>query len=228
LARLADGTLWTLNGRNALTQIATDGTVVRQMGSGNAYLGIFSGGDRLVLQRTRLAVGTPAMITMIPTDGNERPWSGMMVRPFERLGLGAATAMNLVSCGTSERAEVPCWFPDEPALSLITADGTTRRLMLEGLPQIAPEVLIKATVPSRPIRDVFVERDGTIWVLAGGTPPISSPVNTPGGWILARYGLKGQPIDRRVLPEPVRAILRAKKGKAVVLTGAGMIAEVQP
>ena len=227
LARMADGTFWTLSRQNMLTQIATDGTVVQEIGPRNAYLGIFSGGDRLVLQRARLPAGTPAMVTMMPGLADERPWSGMTVRAFEQFGLGAAAAMNLVSCGTSQRAEVPCWFPEEPALSLITADGTTRRLVLEGLPRVAPEVLIKATAPSRAIRDVFVERDGTIWVLAAGEPAVPTG-NLPGGWMLARYGPKGQPIDRRALPEPVRAILRAGAGRAVVLTGAGMIAEVQP
>ena len=227
LARLADATFWTLNAQHALTQISTDGTVVREVGGPNAFLGIFSGGERLVLQRARLSAGSPAMVTMIPADGDERPWSRMVVRPFEGLSLGAVTALNLVSCGTTERAEVPCWFPEEAALSLITADGTTRRLPLEGLPAIAPEALINATVPSRPVRDVFVERDGTIWVLAGGVPR-AAPADLPGGWMLARYGPKGQPIDRRALPEPVRLILRAGSGRAVVLTGAGMVAEVQP
>ena len=188
-----------LSGQNTLTQIAADGTVVQEIGPRNAYLGIFSVGDRLVLQRARLPAGTPAMMTMIPADADERPWSGMTVRAFAQLGLGAAAAMNLVSCGTSQRTELPCWFPEEPALSLITADGTTRRLVLEGLPQVAPEVLIKATAPSRAIRDVFIERDGTIWVLAAGEPPVPTG-NLPGGWMLARYGPKGQPIDRRALP----------------------------
>ena len=227
LARLADGTLWTLNAQNTLVEIGPDGRVIREAGSRNAYLGLFSGGDRLVLQRARLSVGAPAMITMLPDSGDERPWSGMLVRAFDQLTLGAATALNLVSCGRSERAEVPCWFPEEAAVSLIAADGTTRRLVLEGLSSIAPEILLKATVPSRPIRDVFVERDGTIWVLAGGEPPVTG-VSLPGGWLLARYSLKGEPIDRRTLPEPVRAILRAGAGRAVVLTGAGVVAEVQP
>ena len=227
LARLADATLWTLNGQNTLTQIAADGKTIREVGASNAYLGIFSGGDRLVMQRVSLPVWTPAMITVIPDEGNGRPWGGMTVRGFERLASGAAAAMNLVSCGTTEGAEMPCWFPEEPAISLMTADGTTRRVELEGLPRLAPEVLINAAAPMRPIRDVFIERDGTIWVLASGEAP-SSAGNLPGGWLLARYGPQGQPIDRRALPEPVRVILRAKSGRALVLTGAGMVAEVQP
>jgi hypothetical protein len=227
LARLADATLWTLNGQNTLTQIAPNGKVVREVGDPNAYLGVYSGGDRLVLQRSRLPVGTPAMITMLPDDGRPQPWGGMAVRGFERLASGAAAAMNLVSCGTSERAELPCWFPEEPVLSLIAPDGTTRRVVLDGLPRVAPEALINAAAPMRPIRDVFVERDGTIWVLASGEPPAAMG-NPPGGWLLARFGPQGQPIDRRVLPEPVRVILRAKAGRAVVLTGAGMVTEVQP
>jgi len=227
LARLSDGTLWSLNADNALVRIATDGGVIREADPRRPYLGVFSRGDRLVLQRGRLSAGAPAMVTMRPDGREEQPWSGMVVRGFDGLMPGAITALNLVSCGTSERVEVPCWFPEEAAVSLIAADGSTRRMVLAGLSPIAPAALLEATVPSRPIRDVFVERGGTIWVLAGGQPPVP-PVNLPGGWILARYSLKGDPIDRRTLPEPVRAILRAGSGRAVVLTGAGMIAEVQP
>ena len=45
---------------------------------------------------------------------------------------------------------------------------------------------------------------------------------------LARYSPQGALIGLQSLTEPVRLILRAGGGRATVLTGAGMIAEVQP
>ena len=151
----------------------------------------------------------------------------MTTRAFDQLATGAAAALNLVACGISATREVPCWFPDEPVVCLIAADGATRRIALAGLSRVAPETLINAKTPPRPIRDIYVQRDGTIWVISTGTGP-EGKARGRGGWILARYGPRGEPIDRRLLPEPARLILRAERGRALVLTGTGMVAEVQP
>jgi hypothetical protein len=190
-------------------------------------LGLYGVGERLVLQPGSLPAGEPVLFAGLPGEESRLPWGGMKARPFETLATGAAAALNLVACGQTRSTELPCWFPDEPVVFLITTDGTTRRVLLEGLPRAVPETLINARVPQRPIRDVYVERDGTLWVISTGTPVASAP-DLPGGWLLLRYGRRGELIDRRLLPEPARVILRAEHGRALVLTGAGMVAEVQP
>lgn len=227
LARLADGSMWSLKGRNAIVQFGSDGLILRELALQAPQLGLFGAGDRLVYQAGILPANTPALYASRPGDALRLPWSSMTTRPFEGLASGAAAALNLVGCGATARSEIPCWFPDEPALSLVTRAGETRRLTLEGLPRAAPEVLINASVPQRPVRDVFVDAGGTIWVLSTGTP-LAGGKDLPGGWLLARYGPKGEPIDRRLLPKPARLILRAGAGRAVVLTGSGMVAEVLP
>jgi hypothetical protein len=227
LARLADGSVWTLMGRNAAIEVASDGSVRRTLALSAPQFGLFGVADRLIFQGAGLSPGAPALFAGAPDDPARTAWSALTTRSFEQLAGGAAAALNLVACGVSHSGEVPCWFPDEPAISLIGSGGATRRLELAGLPRVAPEVLINAAAPPRPVRDVFVERDGTIWVISTGKPPAHGK-NLPGGWLLARYGRRGEPIDRRLLPEPARLILRAGGGRALVLTGSGMIAEVLP
>ncbi len=227
LARLSDGSLWTLMGMNAVIQIGPGAAVAREVSLPVAHLGVFGARDRLILQRGSLPAGEPVLYSGTPGAAIQLPWSEMTARPFETLAMGAAAALNLVSCGTTRSGEIPCWFPDEPAVFLITGDGRTRRLTLDGLPHAAPEVLINARTPQRPVRDVFVEKDGTMWVLSTGTR-LPEGKDLPGGWLLARYGRRGESIDRRLLPEPARLILRAAGGRALVLTGSGMVAEVQP
>jgi len=226
LAGLNDGTLWTLKGMHSVMQLPGEGQALREVPLEAAQLGIHGTGSRLVLQPGTLPAGDPVLYAGAP-GVMRQPWSTMRARPFVALATGAAAALNLVSCGVSRTDELPCWFPDEPALSLISESGATRVVTLEGLPHAAPELLINARVPQRPVRDVFVEADGTIWVISTGTP-IGAASEVPGGWLLARYGRRGEPIDRRQLPEPVRIILRAAHGRALVLTGAGMVSEVQP
>jgi hypothetical protein len=227
LARLADDSLWTLIGWNTVAQVSAAGTIERTIDLAVAHLGLFGVGERLVLQQASLPAGTAALFAGRPGDPARTPWSDMTTRAFDQLATGAAAALNLVACGSSASREVPCWFPDEPVVSLIAADGATRRIELAGLARVAPEALINAKFPPRPIRDVYVERGGSMWVISSGEAPTGKK-SARGGWILARYGPRGEPIDRRLLPEPARLILRAGHGRALVLTSAGMVAEVQP
>lgn len=226
LGRLEDGSVWTLMGRNTAIAIGSDGGIVREVALAEPHFGLFAVGDRLVLQPARQEMNAQLLVAMRPGDPDRVPWSTLAARAFDRLATGAAAALNLVNCGTSQRpGETPCWFPYEPVLALISNDGVTKRVPLAGLPVPEPESLINASAPVRPIRDVYVERDGTIWVISTGVP---RNADLPGGWLLARFGPNGEPIDSRPLPEPARVILRASSGRALVLTGAGMIAEVQP
>lgn len=227
LARLSDGSLWTLKGMHAVMQVSPGVGVVRELPLETAHLGIHGAGSQLVLQPGTLPAGQPVLFSGSASALARDPWSTMRARSFDALATGAAAALNLVSCGVSLTAEIPCWFPDEPALFLITESGLTRSIRLDGLPHPAPEVLINARTPQRPIRDVFIESDGTVWVISTGTAPEGAP-DVPGGWLIARYDRTGEPLDRRQLPEAVRIILRAAHGRALVLTGAGMVAEVQP
>jgi hypothetical protein len=212
---------------HAVMQVSPDGEVLRELAVDVAQLGIHGAGSRLVLQPGSLPAGQPVLFAGTPQGTAHDPWSSMLARPFESLATGAAAALNLVSCGVSRTKEMPCWFPDDPRLFMITNAGQTRSIALTGLPHPPPEVLINARVPQRPVRDVFVESDGTIWVISTGSPQGAAP-DVPGGWLLARYGRQGEPIDRRQLPEPARIILRADHGRALVLTGAGMVSEVAP
>jgi len=227
LARLADGSLWTLRGRNTLARIDRDGRIADEHSLEEAHIGLFSAQGRLILQRASLRPGAHALYVATPGGSEVAPWSDMTVRPFDDLASGAAAALNLVSCGTSERPATPCWFPDEPAVSMIAASGETRKITLAGLPRALPADLINVKQPRLPIRDAFVERDGTMWILSTGFPP-AARATSQGGWLLLRYGPRGELIDRRVLPEAVRVILRARSGRAIVLTGSGMVAEVLP
>lgn len=227
LARLSDGSLWTLIGWNTAAQVSAAGAIERTIDLPVAHLGLFGVGDRLIFQQASLPAGTPALFAARPGEPFRIPWSDLTTRAFDALAAGAAAALNLVACGVSVTDEVPCWFPDEPVVALIARDGATRRIELEGLARVAPEALINAKFPPRPIRDIYVERGGSMWVLSSGEAPKGNK-SARGGWILARYGPRGEPIDRRRLPEPARLILRAERGRALVLTGAGMVAEVQP
>ena len=191
------------------------------------HLAVFGDGKRLVYQQANLDPPGPVLRAAAPGDPAREPWADLRLRTFAGLNHATVAVLNLVICGVGYRGETPCWFADETAVSLVDRTGHTRRVELGGLDRVAPETLVAAENPMRPVRDAYVDASGTIWILSSGAPPEHAP-DLPGGWVLARYGSQGEIIDRRRLPEPVRLILRAGGGRALLLTGAGMVAEVRP
>jgi hypothetical protein len=226
LARLQDGSLWTLKARNAVIRVEEDGRVSQVVPLSEPHVGLFGSGDRLIYQR---AISTPpgAALRAGPPGAADAVWSGMTTRLFSRIGRPQMAALNMVACGGSARAERPCWFPDEPAVSLIAPDGDTRRISLAGLAVVAPEVLLAAENPARPVRDAYLDRRGRLWVLSSGVAPPGA-AEVPGGWILARYGLDGTADGHVRLAAAARLILRAEDGRALVLAGSGHVSEVTP
>jgi hypothetical protein len=226
LARLRDGSLWTLKGRHSLIRVLETGRVVQEIPLRAAHFGLFGQGDRLLYQPADFIPPATALFAGTPGDVSPVPWSTLRTRPFP-LARASTAALNLLSCGTSSTRERPCWFPDEPAVYLLKDNGDMRRVALVGLATTAPEVLLTSDNPARPVRDAYVDSRGTIWILSSGTQG-SGFATVPGGWVLARFGADGEPLGTSRFPEPVRLILRAEPGRAWLLTGAGMVAEVVP
>jgi hypothetical protein len=227
LARLRDGSLWTLKGRRSLIRIEADGRLSREIALAAPHFGLFGSGDRLVYQEADFVSPAPALKAGIPGDEHQQPWSAMTTRTFDALARGSAAALNMVSCGSSRASERACWFPDEAAVTLIDTAGGSRRIPLAGLDVVPPEILLTADNPARPVRDAYLDDSGVLWVLSSGKAPAGAP-ERPGGWILARYGPRGESLGVRSLSEPVRLILQATSGRAVLLTGAGMVGAVTP
>lgn len=225
LARLEDRSLWTICDWRQLHEIDTDGRTVREVPLDGAQVALFGNGDRLLFQRAEFVAPDQALVAGRPDDPRREPWSTLHTRAYN-LARTAVAALNLVTCGNTRAAERPCWFPDDPAVAMIDRSGHTRRLELAGIPRVAPEVLLTSDNPARPVRDAFVDRSGSVWVISTGRPTPGAP-DGPGGWILAHFGSAGAPLERLQLAAPARLILRADAHRVVLLMGSGNIAEVR-
>jgi hypothetical protein len=225
LARLSDGSLWTLKGRQTVAQIAADGALVRQVALREPHFGLFDAGDRLLFQRADFAPPAPALLWGTPDDPSRFPWGTIATRAFPSLARASVAALNMITCGPSDAAERACWFPDEPAVSMVRSDGTTRRVTLTGLVVISPEELLTSDYPRRPIRDAYVDTGGALWILSSGTPP-AGMTEIPGGWVLARYGSGGDAQGLARLSEAARLILRVDARQVTLLLSTGMVAQV--
>jgi len=225
LAALADGSVWTLQGRSAVIRVEADGSVSRVIPLEEPHAGLFASGDRLIFQKAVGSATEPALFAGVPGSTARAAWSEMTMRSVPGIARAQASALSLVACGQSATPERPCWFPDEAAVSLIAADGATRRIALSGLPSIAPEVLLTAENPRRPVRDAYVDAQSRIWVLSSGDAPPRA-MEIPGGWLLARYRADGTPDGQVRLAQPVRLLLRVEPRRLIVLAGSGDVSEV--
>ena len=225
LARLSDGSLWTIRDWNTLREISAGGDTVREFRLDGAHAALFSAGDRLVFQRAEFTAPDQALLAGKPGDSHREAWSTLQTRPY-KLARTSVAALNLVSCGPTRAEERACWFPDDPAVALIDSAGRTRRLELPGIPRVAPEVLLTSDNPARPVRDAFVDRSGGLWIISAGMPIQGMP-QPPGGWLLAHFTPAGAPLERLELAEPARLILQADTNRVVLLLGSGYVAEVR-
>jgi hypothetical protein len=225
LARLADGSLWTIRDWRILREISPAGETRREATLDGAHVALFGAGDRLLFQRAEFVAPDQALIAGKPGDPRREPWGTLQTRPY-KLARTSVAALNLVTCGVSRSQERACWFPDDPGVALIDAGGRTRRVDLRGIPSVAPEVLLTSENPARPVRDAFVARDGSLWIVSAGTPVAGAP-EPPGGWLLAHFGPSGTSLERFDLTEPARLIFEADTRHVILLLGSGYVAEVR-
>lgn len=225
LARRADGSLWTLKGRRTLARIARDGAIVQETPLAEPHFGLFAVADRLLFQRADFAPPVPALLAGVPGDASRSPWSTIVTRTFPSLARASVAALNMITCGPTEATERACWFPDEPVVSFVKEDGTTRRVVLAGLETVPPETLLTADNPRRPVRDAYVDAAGELWVLSTGEPPPGS-ADVPGGWMLGRYAADGTPKGLARLSNAARLILRVDARNVLVLMSTGMVGQV--
>jgi hypothetical protein len=226
LARLTNGALWTLKGRRTLARLGPDGRIDEQVALASPHFGIFAAGDRLVYQEATFSAPGPALKVALPDGAGRVPWSGITTRTYERLARASAAVLNMVSCGATLTSERACWFPDEPGVFLVGSRGQTRHVALSGLDVASPETLLTSDNPARPVRDAYVDATGEIWVLSTGAAPAGAP-DTPGGWIVARYGPDGAGKGRSRLPEAARLILHVDPSRVTLLLSSGKVGEVR-
>lgn len=227
LASIAGEEMWTLMGRSVLARISGDGEVLERIELSAPHVGLYSAGHELLYQALNFQPPVDALMAGPPGDGMRRVWGRMRTRPLP-LARAAVAALNLVGCGPTVTGTVPCWFPDQAAVSLTDPSGASRELMLEGLPTVAAEVLLASDNPRRPIRDAFVSSAGDLWVLGSGRAPDGDESKRPGGWLLARYSADGRLMRRMQLPEPARLLLGTREESCLVLSWDGRVVEVRP
>ena len=159
LACLPNSELWTLVTHEALARLTTDGHVVERVLLDRPRLGIYSAGERILLQDPPAGVGKPLIAAGLP-----RTLQGFVHWPApvsqQTRSRDEQLWANLVSCGIGVSGDVPCWLANQSRLAI--GDGTPSHTSVQEL-----RFVRKATIDeTAPIWDVALAGSSRVWVLA--------------------------------------------------------------
>ncbi len=213
----ADGTLWTLAGRDMLVEIAAGGTP-RRIALDGAYAAVHTGPGFLLFQPYDFRVGSAALLRGAP---------GAVGGPAGRLtvadGNGRRVAVwmkSLVQCGFVSNDRLPCWPAGAAVVDLIDAQGAGRLVPLRDL---APAIEMSGeefAERGRPVlQDVAFDEREALWVLASA--PGAPAAKERGVRDLWKFSATGERLERHRLAAPARMLLPAGPGRLFAISGAG-------
>jgi hypothetical protein len=215
LACLSNGELWTLATPHALARLTADGHLIERIHLERPRLGIYSAGERLLVQDPPAAVGTPLLAVGLPRSGSAfARWPA----PVSRHALSAEEQLraNFVSCGIGAAGYVPCWLVNETRLAI--GDGTPAHTTVRELR------LSRASAgDDGAIWDVALAGSSRVWVL---TSARGGPGGLRLGGRLARSTRLAEDDGSVDLNPAARLIMWATDDRCVLLSATGQLLEV--
>jgi len=215
LACLANGELWTLATPHALARLTADGHVLERVRLERPQLGIYSAGERLLLQDPPAAVGTPLLAVGVPRSGSAfTRWPA----PVSRHALSAEEQLraNFVSCGIGVSGYVPCWLVNDARLAI--GDGTPAHSTVREF-----RFARASAGEDVPIWDVALAGASRVWVL---TSARAGPGALRLGGRLTRSTRLAEDDGSVELKPAARLIMWATDDRCVLLSATGQLLEV--
>ena len=212
LACLTSGALWTLAEPRALARLGPDGRVLERVALGLPRVALFGIGEALLFQQLPTVPGAPVLTTSPPTRPLEtRSWIGLVSRggtsPEEEL------TRSFVNCGLGRGGLVPCWFADEPRITL--SDGAHAHLLTLSFP--------RSVDGHYPIWDVALAGTGRAWVLLA---ELDTATGHRAGGRLSVVDERGVEQGHVDLRPAARLILSATPTECLLLNVGGTLTEV--
>jgi hypothetical protein len=216
LACLSNGELWTLATPEVLARLTVDGHILERVRLDRPRLGIYSAGERLLLQHLPADVGAPLLAARLPRSASPivlwpAPVSRHALSPEEQL------RANFVSCGIGVSGYVPCWLVNEARLAIgdgIPAHTGVRELRF---------ARVGAVDGGPPIWDVALAGSSRVWVLASAR---TGPAGRRLGERLTRTSRQGVDDGSVELDPAARLIMWATEDRCVLLSATGQLLEV--
>jgi hypothetical protein len=216
LACLSNGELWTLVASDVLARLTVEGHVVERVRLDRPRLGIYSAGERLLLQHLPAGVGAPLLAARLPRSVSP---SALWPAPVSRHALSPEEQLraNFVSCGIGVSGYVPCWLVNEARLAI--GDGTRAHTTVRELRFARGG----AVGDSTPVWDVALAGASRVWVLASAR---AGPSGLQVAGRLIRSTRQGVDDGSVELSPAARVIMWATDDRCVLLSATGQLLEV--
>ena len=218
---VSDGEWWTLVGASQLAQLDDDGHLEGRVQLGGSYVGLFGVGEAILLQPATPAPGA-AVLQRLDLETMGRQNAGAL--RASSFGTRAETlAFNLVACGSTEAAELPCWFNQGRQVDRIGSAGGGRIQVISGI-EFTPDTRqgLEGLETSGPIVDAHIDERGRLWVLLRRSTGRGSDEEES---VLARFGDDGLEGVTKV-PSLSRLIIDVRDDDCVLLVGSGQFSTV--
>jgi hypothetical protein len=217
LACLAETELWTLAAHDALARLAPDGRVAERLQLDRPRLGIYSAGERLLLQHPPSGVGKPLLSAGLPRKPSSfSQWPAPLAQRAS--SRDAEISANLVSCGIGAEGFVPCWLANQSLISI--SDGSRSHTSLQELRFVRASAIDEAV----PIWDVALAGTSRAWVLSSARG--GGPDGRRVGGRLTMSTRRGADDGSADLTPGARLIVSATDERCVLLSAAGELLEV--
>jgi hypothetical protein len=216
LACLPNHELWTLVTHQVLARLTVDAQIVERVRLDRPRLGLYTAGERILLQHPPAGVGKPLLAAGLP-----RKLAAFVQWPApvsqQTRSRDQQLQANLVSCGIGVSGDVPCWLVNQPRL--VIGDGTPSHTSVQEL-RFVREGTIDETAP---IWDVALAGSSRVWVLASARN--GSDGRRVGGR-LTKSNRRGSDEGFVDLSPSARLILWAGEDRCLLLSATGQLLEV--
>ena len=223
LAVSSDGRLWTLVSTSHLAEIGERGVVANRLSLEGSYVGLFSVGETILIQRATPATGEPVLQGLnLETMGR---WNVGALRSSSFDTRAETLALNLVACGSGYATELPCWFSHGLHVDRVASAGEGRQQVLSGIGLAADtgRGLERLERPG-PIVDSHIDAAGRLWVLL--RRPTRTGNEDEVEMVVARYSGNDELDAVVTAPGQSRLIFDGRDSECLLLVGAGQFSTV--
>lgn len=216
LACLPNNELWTLAAHDVLARLEPDGRLAERIRLDRPRLGVYSAGERILLQQAPTAAGRPLLAAGLPkTLTAFLQWPAPLSQPTA--SRDEQLTANLVNCGIGAASYVPCWLVNQTRV--VISDGSPAHTTVQEFRFVRGGAIDGAV----PLWDMALAGSARVWVLASAR---ATPGGRRAGGRLTRSTRRGTDEGSLDVIPAARLILWATDDRCVVLSSTDQLLEV--
>ncbi len=164
LASAGADRVFSLLGADVLGEFDRNGRLLRRLGLPGKYVSLFGVASGLILQPASTRPGDHVLRWFDPSNSTLSSVGTLRATEFDTRY--EHVALNLVSCGSTQGGELPCWFNQDTRIDRIQSTGRGSLVDLVGAGLMPhPTRTLERVETAGPVLDAHIDTYGRLWVL---------------------------------------------------------------